>query len=44
MANVLEYYGGNQEKMRSKEDDFVNEEQELNMQNEIRKINKNMQG
>ena len=42
LCNVLEYYGGNQEKMR----DFSRSatDETLDIQTEIKKMNKNMQG
>lgn len=43
LCNVLEYYGGNQEKMRKTEEDF-DCDSEINIQQEIKKMNKNMQG
>ena len=44
LSNVLEFYGGNEEKMRKKEEDFVAHPEEQNIQSEIKKINKNAQG
>lgn len=43
LCNVLEYYGGNEEKMR-RASDFENVEQVADLQGEIKKLNKNMQG
>ena len=43
LGNVLEYYGGNEEKMRSKPEDFE-DSQKVDIQAEIKRMNKNMQG
>ena len=43
LANVLEYYGGNDEKMRSKPEDYVDADK-YEIQQEIKKMNKHMQG
>ena len=45
LANVLEFYGGNEEKMRrvSSPEDFVDEDK-IEIQKEIKKMNRNMQG
>lgn len=42
LANVLEYYGGNSEKMRSQEGDYAPQSEDI--QGEIKKMNRNMQG
>lgn len=43
LANVLEYYGGNDEKMRSTPADFEDADN-YDIQQEIKKMNKHMQG
>jgi hypothetical protein len=43
LANVIEYYGGNDEKMRSKAEDYVDADK-YEIQSEIKKMNKHMQG
>ena len=43
LANVLEYYGGNDEKMRSKPEDYVDADK-YDIQQEIKNMNKHMQG
>lgn len=43
LVNVLDYYGGNSQKMRITEDDFKLPEK-VDIQQEIKKLNKNMQG
>ena len=42
LSNVLEFYGGNEEKMRSTEADFEGHSE--NILKDIRQMNKNMQG
>jgi hypothetical protein len=44
LGNVLEYYGGNEEKMRSKPGDFEDSQKVADIQAEIKRMNKNMQG
>jgi hypothetical protein len=44
LCNVLEYYGGNEEKMRRMEDKEIEAVSDVDIQSEIRKMNKNMQG
>ena len=41
LANVLEYYGGNDQKMRSKEEDYVDSDK-YEIKDEIKKINRHM--
>lgn len=43
LANVLEYYGGNDEKMRSNPEDYVDADK-YEIQQEIKKMNTHMQG
>lgn len=38
LGNVLEYYGGNEEKMRSREKDYV-DSQQVNVLEEIKQMN-----
>jgi hypothetical protein len=38
LGNVLEYYGGNEEKMRSREEEFA-DSQQVNILEEIKKMN-----
>ncbi len=40
LANVLEYYGGNDEKMRSE----LQQEESVDILGEMKKMNRNMQG
>ena len=42
LVNVLEFYGGNSNKMRTKEEDFRLEDNE-DVQKEIKRMNKNLQ-
>lgn len=44
LGNVLEYYGGNEEKMRSNPEDFEDSQKVADIQAEIKKMNKNMLG
>ena len=43
LCNVLEFYGGNEEKMRRESDYEKEPEETVDIQSEIKKMNRNMQ-
>ena len=44
LCNVLEFYGGNEEKMRNDNSTESEESESIDIQQELKKMNKNMQG